>query len=90
MRCLQLGDTLPGYLSSWIAKGSFKFLGKCNPGLDVSKIHVKARQPGARGMTMILGIEQDMETLIQASNSKVSFATDPIQLRLAKQHQRGK
>ena len=67
-----------------------KVLGKCNPGLDVSKIHVKARQPGARGMTMILGIEQEMETLIQATNGKLRFATDPIQLRLAKQHQRGK
>ena len=39
---------------------------------------------------MILGIEQDMETLIQASNGRLRFATDPIQLRLAKQHQQGK
>ena len=38
---------------------------------------------------MILGIEQDMETLIQTCNGKLRFATDPNQLRLAKQHQRG-
>ena len=39
---------------------------------------------------MILGIKQDMETLIQASNGRLWFAIIPIQLRLANQHQRGK